>query len=265
MLNLTVGNICYNLKVGAVLSFIPKSELAAELISIIEPCLVYSYNGVNLKRFTNNCVYWLREYFEKNIRLITDDYTDIKGLPVEERKKYSSQSPHNNLLNFDTKNCLILLELNSQYDETGCIVAPESCMHDWDVANLPTHIASYCLNILHKKYHHNLYQSQSAFVIFDKYFSRTYRYVHKVRRGYSISEVREWNQCILTFKSKGDKRIDFMKTINQAMHKLSTDNFPLIEVNGKKSYTRLITDKGYDCYQQFLDEAKEMAERYEYE
>ena len=247
------------LKVKVALSFIPKDKLAAELVSIIDPYLVYSYSGEDMKTFTNNCVYWLREHFEKNIRLVTEDFSDVKSMSAEDRKKYSSQSPHNNLLALDAANCLILIELNSLYDERGNILAPECKDLKWD-GDLPTQIASYCLNILHKKHQHDLYYAQSAFVTFDEYFSKTYRYVHKARQGSYMREVRKWERCVLKFK---DKRVDFIQTINRGVHTLSTDNFPLIEEDGKKKYTHLITDKGYDNYQTFLDEAKEQAERYE--
>lgn len=254
------------LKVDVVLSFIPKSQLAVELISMIEPCLKCSYSGENVRVFANNCVYWLREYFEKNIRLISEDYPNVKTMPAEERKKYSSRSPHNNILGFDKRNCLILLELDDNCDEEGRILAPTCFKNGLDIgdvpwfANIPTHIASYCLNILSKKYQHNLYVCQSAFIIFDKYFSRTYRYLHKTRRGYDIREVREWNRCMLTFKN--GKKVDFFNTVNHGVHVISPDNFPIVEVDGKKMYTRLITDIGYSNYLSFLDYAKEIAEEY---
>lgn len=255
------------LKVNVAISFIPKRKLAAELISIIEPYLKYSYSGKNMRIFTNNCVYWLREYFEQNIRLISEDYPDIKRMPAEERRKYSSQSPNNNILYFDTRNCLILMDLESNVDYEGSIEVP-TCVGDevspdgmpWFV-DIPTQIASYCLNILHKKYQHNLYVVQSAFILFDKYFSCTYRYVHKAHRGYNIREVREWNRCILTFKD--GKKVDFLTTVKRGVHNISPANFPIVMCEGKKMYTRLITDAGYSNYQSFLDYAKEIAEQYE--
>ncbi len=254
------------LKVNVAISFIPKSKLAAELISIIEPYLKYSYSGESLRMFTNNCVYWLREYFEQNIRLISEDYPDVKRMPAEERRKYSSQSPHNNILGFDIRNCLILMDLESKVDGEGCIEVP-TCVGDevspdgtpWFV-NIPTQIASYCLNILHKKYQHNLYFVQSAFILFNKYFSCSYRYVHKARRGSSIREVREWNRCILTFKD--NKKVDFITTIERGVHALSPDNFPIVDVDGKKSRTRLVTEEGFERYIRLLDYAKEIAEQY---
>lgn len=260
------------LKVNAVLSFIPKNELATELVLLIEPYLQYSYSGGNLKRFANNCVYWLREYFENNIRLISEDYPDVADMSAEERNKYSSQSPHNNLLLFDKRNCLIILELDERCNEKGHILPPtcdvevnEEGNMTW-FANIPTHMASYCLNILHKKHNHNLYVSQSAFIVFDKYFSRSYRYVHKARRYSSYSEANDWNRCVLTFKCKtgsGSRRIDFINTINRGVHKLSADNFPIVEVDGKSKFTRLITDAGYEKYQGLLDYARNVAEEYE--
>ena len=254
------------LKVNVAISFIPKSQLAAELISILGPCLKFSYSGEDMRIFTNNCVYWLREYFEQNIRLISEDYPDIKQMPAEERRKYSSQSPHNNILNFDTRNCLILMDLESKVDEKGWIEVP-TCIGDEDYpdgtpwfVDIPTQIASYCLNILHKKHQHNLYAVQSAFILFNKYFSCSYRYVHKARRGSSIREVREWDRYLLTFKD--NKKVDFITTIERGVHSLSPDIFPIVDVDGKKRRTRLVTDEGYERYIRLLDYAKEVEEEY---
>ena len=134
------------LKVKAAYSFIPKEELPNSLYSIVKPYLKASYSNQDIKKFSDNCAYWLRAHFEKHIRLITDDYENVDDVPEEERKKYSSQSALNNLRNLDEDNCLILLYMESHFDEEGTIYVDRK---------LCTHIAQYCLNILHKKYGHN--------------------------------------------------------------------------------------------------------------
>ena len=249
------------LKVKAAYSFIPKDNLPTELLSIIDPYLKSSYSGEDMVQFSNSCVYWLREHMERYIHLITKDHPNVNSISSEERMKYTSQSPHNNLRNFDSDNCLILLKLRSSYNDEGRVLPPECFVTGLNDRNLPTHIASYCLNILHKKYQNYLHCAQSAFVLFDEYFSRTFRYVHRVRKGYYMCMVKEWDRCYIHFK--GGKTIDFMNTINRGIHDISKEEFPILEKDGKKQYTRLITDEGEDVYKQFIDEAKEMAEEYE--
>lgn len=83
------------LKVKAAYSFIPKEELPNSLYSIVKPYLKASYSNQDIKKFSDNCAYWLRAHFEKHIRLITDDYENVDDVPEEERKKYSSQSALN--------------------------------------------------------------------------------------------------------------------------------------------------------------------------
>ena len=101
------------LKVKAAYSFIPEEELPDSLYSIIKPYLKASYSNQDLKKFSDNCVFWLRAHFEKHIRLITEDYDDIRNASKEDLKKYSSRSALNNLKYLDDNNCLILTKLES--------------------------------------------------------------------------------------------------------------------------------------------------------
>lgn len=242
------------LKVKAVYSFIPKEELSEKLVSIINPCLKATYFNQDLKSFSDNCAFWLRAHFEKYIHLLTDDYKDINNIPKEKLRKYSSRSPYNNIINLESENCLILLRLKSSYDDRGIILAPKCFVDVLQESNLPTHIAKYCLNILHKKHQHSLYQNQSSFVVFDKYFCRTYTYNPKYKR---------WDYY--SIKTKDGRSINLMSAINRNINANSPNTFPLIEKEGKKRFTLIINEEGSIAFKRLVDEAKEMAERYEYE
>jgi hypothetical protein len=240
------------LKVKAVYSFIPKEELPESLISIINPYLKAAYFNQDFKIFSDNCAYWLRAHFEKHIHLLTEDYKDINNIPKEELKKYSSRSPYNNIMNLESENCLILLKLNSSYDYRGIILAPECYVDVLQESNLPTHVAKYCLNILHKKHQHSLYQNQSSFVVFDKYFSRTFCYNPRFKR---------WDYY--SIKTKEGRSINLMNPINRSINTMAPDDFPLIDKDGKKYFTLIRSEDGDAAYQQFINEANERAEEYE--
>lgn len=240
------------LKVKAAYSFIPKEELPENLISIINPYLKTAYSNQDLKSFSDNCAYWLRAHFEKHIHLLTEDYKDINNIPKEELKKYSSRSPYNNIMNLESENCLILLKLNSSYDYRGIILAPECYVDVLQESNLPTHIAKYCLNILHKKHQHSLYQNQSSFVVFDKYFSRTFCYNPRFKR---------WDYY--SIKTKEGRSINLMNPINRSINTIAPDDFPLIDKDGKKYFTLIRSEDGDSAYQQFINEANERVEEYE--
>ena len=237
------------LKIKKVYSFIPKEQLPADLYSLVESDLMALYPKQDVKKFADFCTFGLRAHFEKQIRLITADYADVKSVPKEELKNYNSQSPHNNLF-LDTDNCLILLELSSDYNYEGHILVPECSLDTLMERHLPTHMASYCLNILNKKYQHRQYQAQSAFILFNKYFSCTYRYNHTSR---------EWN--IYNPRFSNDKAVSFLFTIHRGVHKISPDEFPIIEKEKKRYLTRIINDEGRNEYVAFMKAAKEAAER----
>lgn len=241
------------LKVKEVYSLIPQKQLPVSLCSIVENHIKAIYPNQEIKDRANYCTYWLRAYIEKHIHLIVSDFPDIKSVPNEELKKYSSQSPYNNL-RFDIGNCLILLELESEYDETGAILTPKCWVDDPKAStgetNIPTHIASYCLNILNKKHQHKLYQKQSAFVLFDKYFAKTYRYNHNLRKWESYSVILK------------DKSHSFTRIIKDRIHKISPDDFPIIDSGEKKYYTNIISEEGVSNYTKFIEAAKEQAETY---
>lgn len=240
------------LKVKAAYSFIPKDELPNSLYSIIKPYLIASYSGQDMKTFSDNCAFWLRAHFEKNIRLITEDYENIEDVSREERTKYSSQSAINNLLCLDEPNCLILLELRSYFNVEGLITPPEFNVGGLQDSNLPTHIARYCLNILHKYHGHYQYQNQSAFIAFDEFFAKAFRFVPK----YS-----SWTSYQLS--STSGRRANFMIRVNMGVKDLAPNKFPLIEENGKRRFTRLRTEEGDEKLKSLLKDAEEAEMRYE--
>ncbi len=241
------------LKVKAAYSFIPKEELPISLCSIIEPYLIASYSNQDMKEFSDNCAFWLRAHFEEHIRLITSDYEDVKSIPREERQKYSSQSALNNL-KLDEDNCLILLKVESSFDEEGNIYEPSYFVSDLQDSNLPTHITRYCLNILHKKYGHNQYQDQSAFIVFDEFFSEVYRFVPRYQ---------QWDRYYLSTVS--GRSVGFMVNVNRSIRDLAPNDFPQRIVNGKKLFTPLRTKEGEDKLDRLIKDAKEAEQKFEEE
>ena len=242
------------LKVKEVYSLIPQTQLPVSLCSIVENHIKAIYPNQEIRKRAYYCTYWLRAYIENHIHLITSDYPDVESAPKEEISKYSSRSPYNNL-KLDTGNCLILLELESTYDDTGAILVPTCSVDDpqaiFGKTNIPSHIAGYCLNILNKKHRHKLYQKQSAFILFDKYFTRTYQYNHNLG---------EWKSYSVNLK---DKSYAFTRIILDRIHKISPDDFPIIDREERKCYTNLINEEGVTKYKKFLEAAKKLAEIYE--
>lgn len=242
------------LKVKAAYSFIPKEELPDNLFSIIKPYLKASYSNQDMKSFADNCAFWLRAHFEKHIQLITEDYDNYNDIPKEEAKKISSFSAINNINNLDDDNCLILLKLKSSFDEEGIITAPEYNVYDLQDHNLPTHITRYCLNILHKKYGHNHYQNQSAFLLFDEFFNNVYRF---------IPRYQDWGRYNLTLKNGSS--VSFMKEVNRGVKNNAPNDFPTIEVDGKRRFTLLRTEEGERIFRQLIKDAEEAGKKYQEE
>lgn len=241
------------LKVKAAYSFIPKDELPNSLYSIIKPYLIASYSGQDMKTFSDNCAFWLRAHFEKNIHLISSDYLDVESITLEERKKYSSQSALNNLRYLDEENCLILIKMKSGFYEDGTIYDPQYYVQELQ-DNLPTHITRYCLNILHKKYGHNQYQNQSAFIVFNEFFTRTYRFEPRYQSWL------EYTIHLINGKSK-----NFIFAVEKGIKDIAPNDFPLIEVEGKIRFTHLRTEEGDEKLKNLIKDAKEAMKRYEEE
>lgn len=240
------------LKVKAAYSFIPKEELPVSLYTIIKPYLKASYSNQDMKKFSDNCAFWLRAHFEKHIKLITDifgvfDDEDIYSIPLNERFKYGTNSPFNNLKNTDIPNCLILLKQESYYAEDGIIEAPKY----WGdgIGDIAAHISLYCLNILHKKYGHNGYLAQSAFISFDEFFTKSYRY-NPIKR--------KWEECIVKIK----KPLNFMGYVLYNIKNLAPNDFPGTESNGRKNFTPLRTSEGDIKLKELIEEADKQREIY---
>ena len=242
------------LKVKAAYSFIPKEELPDSLYTIIRPYLKASYSGQDIKKFSDSCAYWLRAHFEKHIHLITEDFENVDDISKEERTKYSSQSALNNLLYLDEPNCLILLNMISSYNEEGIIKAPKLYVGELQESNLLTHITQYCLNILHKKNGHYQYHNQSAFIAFDEFFAKAYRFEKKYR---------EWVSYQLSTTS--GRNSNFMIRVNHGVKDLAPNDFPLIEENGKRRFTLLRTEEGNEKLKALIKEAEEAEKEYEEE
>lgn len=233
------------LKVKAAYSFIPKDDLPESLFTIIRPYLKASYSNQDWKKFSDSCAYWLRAHFEKHIRLITDDYENVNDIPEEELRKYSSQSALNNLRNLDDSNCLILSNIESYIEEDGTIHLNNS---------LSTHIAQYCLNILHKKYGHNQYRNHSSFVTFNEFFTEVYRFTPRYQ---------EWNRYRLTL-ANGDS-VGFMFSVNRGILDLAPNDFPPIEEDGRRRFTPLRTKEGDEIFNKLINDAEEAKKKYENE
>lgn len=237
------------LKVKAAYSFIPTAELPSSLLEIIQPYLKASYSNQEKNMFCDNCAFWLREHLEKNIHLITD----TNGIPKEDLKKFSSRSAFNNIKNLDDENCLVLITLYSSFDNTGTIDAPY-CRWGNILETMPTHVVKYCLNILHKKYGHNQYDKQSAFICFDRYFQNSFRYIPKYR---------VWDMYNIRFTN--GKEVNFTYFVHNEIRKSAPELFPVIEVGGRRVFTRLRTEKGDIELEQLFQEAEKTRDAYEEE
>lgn len=239
------------LKVKAVYSFIPKEDLPKSLYTIIKPYLKAAYANQNIVKYANHGVFWLRAHFEKHIRLLTEDYENKEDITTEIRKKYCSGSAYNNIINLDSENCLFLMRLHSTFDDQGFILPPRHDVEELQDENLPTHIRKYCLNILHKAYNHRQYQFQSAFIVFDEFLRKAYK---------ATTNRQKWEEYILTLEN--GKRVNFMYFVNRAVKEISPQEFPIVEVNGKKKFTPLRTSKGDCIYRKLLEDAEEAEEAY---
>lgn len=245
------------LKVNTAYSFIPREQLPEELISIIHPYLTASYSNQDIVSYSNNCAYWLRAHFEMHINLVSKDFKDVndvcdfKKVPLHEWRKYNTNSAYNNIVNRGVENALVILSLNSGIDWRGNIEYPKCNVDVLQEQNLPTHIAKYCLNILHKKFKHSMYQAQSAFVMFNEYLTSAYRYMPVSKR---------WDLCIV--KLNNGHQFNLMKPIIKEVHKISPNDFPTEIKNGKPFLRYIHTDEGAKAYKEFIEEARNTKEDY---
>ena len=236
------------LKIHIVYSFLSKEDLGNNLYDTIKPYLWAIYEKQDLNKFADNCAFWLRAYFEEKIHLYNGE-TEV--VPKDEIMHYSTNSALNNLKYQNEENCCILLKLKSSFNYEGDILPPENVIDSLRESNLPTHIAKYCLNILHKKYQHNRYALQSSFTIFDEYLSRVYKYIPKRQ---------EWTEYLLTATT--GKKVNFIRTIKKQVCNDAPEDFPLIIKEGRKKLSPLITLEGTKDYEIFIENAKSAYEAY---
>ena len=229
------------LKVKAAWSFFSKEELPESLYSIIKPYLKSSYSNQNLEKYENQCVYWLKAHFEKHIELITGNYTKYKDIPKEKFNNKSTHSAYYNIQKLDDSNCLILLKLKSSCDSDGNINTRWTYFFD-----LPTKIAGFCLNFLHKQHGHKYYQYQSSFITIDEYFTSTYSYANSHRT---------WNRYIV-YLPDGNKD-SFINCFYRGVNENSPEDFPIREVDGKKLFTRIRSLEGDTRYKELIKIARD--------
>ena len=144
--------------------------------------------------------------------------------------------------------------MQSNFNEYGIIEAPKLYVGGLQDSNLPTHITRYCLNILHKKYSHNQYQNQSAFIAFDEFFTKAFRFAPKYKEWYSYQ--------LLTTSGRS---VNFMLAVNREIKNLAPNTFPIIEENGKRRFTFLRTEEGNEKFNSLLKDAAEAEKKYEKE
>ena len=243
------------LKVKAVYSFINKNELSAKLVSLIKPYLKSAYSGQDIKKFSDSCAFWVSGHLEKHVKLIIPEYNSLSQVPKNEHKNYSTTSALSNLLYHDDENCLILLELFPEFDNYGYTIAPHYFVNELQDKDLPTHIAKYSLNILHKKCGHRLYEEQCSFILFDPYMSSAFRY-----NPYRI----KWNKYMNMLKS--GRSVSFVNYVLKKIKEKDPIHFPGYEIDGKRILSSLRNNDGEKKYLEFLDEArmtKERTEEYE--
>lgn len=240
------------LKVKSVYSFISRDQLSSKLLETIEPMLHAISNGDNTRSFADRCAFWLREMIESNVTLFTSDYPN-GNCPKDKRKDYTSNSPLNNITMFDNPNCLVLLPTKASTYYNGSLEAPSTYV-EYLGTDLATHVSSYCLNILHKKYHHNYYDSHTSFIIFDEYIGQSFRYVPRWH---------EWKQYSIT--TKNGNRYSFVKRINHEINKIAPKEFPILEQDGKRKLTLLRTEEGTEKYKAFIEVLNDSITEYEEE
>lgn len=240
------------LKVKSVYSFFTREQLSKALLDNIEQMLFAVSNGNDSKSFADRCAFWLREMIESNVKLLTSDYPN-GNCPKDKRKDYTSNSPLNNITMFDNPNCLVLLPTKASTYYNGALEAPSTCV-SYISLDLATHLSSYCLNILHKKYGHSYYDTHTSFILFDEYFVQSFRYVPKWHK---------WDEYSIT--TKNYQHLSFTRRIMIEVSKIAPEYFPVYEQDGERKLTLLRTDEGSEKYKAFITDLNESIREYEEE
>ena len=238
------------LKVKKAISFVSKNDLPKSLLDKVSPFLVMTYHGDDIKDFAERCVFWLRSHLRKHIKLITDDYEDPQSLPREIRIRYNTYSALTNLMERDDENCLLLMTLDTGINGHGVIVEPHHYDESLYVKDLPTHIVSYCLNLLHKETGNEQYSKQSSFVLFDPLFRNTFRYSR---------QANEW--LFYTWTNNNFVEYKFVVYVKRGIANLAPAFFPVEKLeSGRIRFTSVLNDLGEEKYRRDADTCREIIE-----
>lgn len=238
------------LKVKVAFSFIQEKELSKEIIYFFgKRIAIIAENGIQ-KYFSDQCVFSLRQFIEQNVELSINKFGKLySDLSSSEKKVISSFSAYNNLLNLDDFNVLIFLHLESSYDSRGNINVPNSESIGTMQKHLPTQIAQYTLNILHKKYQHYYYSDQVAFVLINEFFETSFRYFPKKNM---------WQEYYLQFSNH---TLDFSRFIK---HKIASQLPQYIEErNGRKYILPMLKEEHKEKCKRFYDDMYDIINREE--
>ena len=115
--------------------------------------------------------------------------------------------------------------------------------------HLPTQIAQYTLNILHKKYQHYYYSDQVAFVLINEFFETSFRYFPKNNM---------WQEYYLQFSNH---TLDFSRFIK---HKIASQ-LPQYreERNGRKYILPMLKEEHKEKCKRFYDDMYDIINREE--
>lgn len=238
------------LKVKVAFSFIQEKELPKEIICFFgKRIAIIAENGIQ-KYFSDQCVFSLRQFIEQNVELSINKFGKLySDLSSSEKKVISSFSAYNNLLNLDDFNVLIFLHLESSYDSRGNINVPHSESIGTMQSHLPTQIAQYTLNILHKKYQHYYYSDQVAFVLINEFFETSFRYFPKNNM---------WQEYYLQFSNH---TLDFSRFIK---HKIASQLPQYVEErNGRKYILPMLKEEHKEKCKRFYDDMYDIINREE--
>lgn len=241
------------LKVKVAFSFLQEKELPKEIINFWGKRIAIIAENEFQKNFSDQCVFSLRQFIEQNVELSINKFgKSYFELSLSEKKSISSFSAYNNLQYLDDFNVLILLQLESSYDCHGNISVPYSESIGTLEKHLPTQIAKYTLNILHKKYQHYYYSEQVAFVLINEFFKTSFKYYPRHN---------SWEKYNLMLPNH---TVDFSKFIK---HKIVSELPQFTEErNGKKYFLSMLKKEQEEKCKVFYDAIYEIKNReYEYQ
>lgn len=235
------------LKIKSVWRFIQEAELSASIIESSKNIVKGMYTGQDMVSFVKNCSYWLAGHIAKHMPINSDETDEVTNKGNIYQNARPSSSALYNINHLDENNCLILISLTTDYDEEGTISKPHNYNYALKPSNVPTNIAKSSLSILNYRCGHDLYRERCAFVMFDKYMSKSYYY------------SKWW--YILSFDKNGDTML-FTKIIKNNMHKIAPKSFPLISSGNGKSLSSIITNRGEEEYHSLLERAERQYEKH---